>query len=82
VVPVRDGERDLEPAIRRLRAFLDDSFPFAARITIADNGSTDDTWAQALELAGEFPLVRAVRIERPGRGGALRTIWTGSDADT
>ena len=81
VVPVRNEERDLGPAVRRLRAFLDDGFPFAARITIADNGSTDGTWAQALELAAEFPLVRAVRIERPGRGGALRTIWTGSDAD-
>jgi hypothetical protein len=81
VVPVRNEERGLEPAVRRLRAFLDDSFPFAVRITIADNGSTDGTWAQALELAAEFPLVRAVHIERPGRGGALRTIWTGSDAD-
>jgi putative flippase GtrA len=81
VVPVRDEESGLEPAVRRLRAFLDDSFPFAARITIADNGSTDRTWAQALALAAEFPLVHAVRIERPGRGGALRTIWTGSDAD-
>jgi putative flippase GtrA len=81
VVPVRNEERDLGPSVRRLRAFLDDSFPFAARITIADNGSTDGTWAQALELAAEFPLVRAVHIERPGRGGALRTIWTGSDAD-
>jgi putative flippase GtrA len=81
VLPVHNEERDLEPAVRRLRAFLDDSFPFAVRITIADNGSTDGTWAQALELAAEFPLVRAVHIERPGRGGALRTIWTGSDAD-
>jgi putative flippase GtrA len=81
VVPVRNEEHDLEPAVRRLRAFLDDSFPFAARITIADNGSTDGTWAQARALAAEFPLVRAVRIKRPGRGGALRTIWTGSDAD-
>ena len=81
VIPVRNEERDLGPAVRRLRAYLDDSFPFAARITIADNGSTDGTWAQALELAGEFPLVRAARIDRPGRGGALRTIWSGSDAD-
>lgn len=81
MVPVHNEERDLEPAVRRLRAFLDDSFPFAARITVADNGSTDGTWAQARALAAEFRLVRAVRIERPGRGGALRTIWTGSDAD-
>ena len=81
VVPVRDEESRLEPAVRRLRAFLDDSFPFAARITIADNGSADRTWAQALALAAEFPTVHAVRVERPGRGGALRTIWAGSDAD-
>ena len=81
VVPVRNEERDLGPAVRRLRAFLDDRFPFAARITIADNGSTDGTWARALRLAEEFALVRAVRIERPGRGGALHSIWSGSDAD-
>ena len=81
MVPVRNEEHDLGPAVRRLRAFLDDSFPFAARITIADNGSTDGTWARALALAAEFPLVRAVHIDRPGRGGALRTIWAGSDAD-
>ncbi|MGH3121794.1 MAG: hypothetical protein ACRDND_12325 [Streptosporangiaceae bacterium] len=45
VVPVRNEERDLGPAVRRLRAFLHDSFPVAARVTIADNGSTDGTWA-------------------------------------
>ena len=81
VVPVRNEERGLEPGVRRLRAFLDSSFPFAARITIADNGSTDGTWAQALALAAEFPLICVAHMERPGRGGALRTIWTGSDAD-
>ncbi len=81
VIPVRNEERDLGPAVRRLRAHLDDSFPFPVRITIADNGSTDGTWADARELAAEFPLVRAARIERPGRGGALRSIWSGSDAD-
>ena len=81
VVPVRDEESGLEPAVRRLRAFLDDSFPFAAAITIADNGSTDRTWAQAQALAAEFASVHAVHVERPGRGGALRTIWASSGAD-
>src|ERR1700690_669704 len=81
VIPVRNEERDLGPAVRRLRAYCDDCFPFAARITVADNGSTDRPWACALDLAGEFPLVRAARIERPGRGGALRSVWSGSDAD-
>jgi putative flippase GtrA len=81
VIPVHDEERDLGPSIRRLCSYLDDHFPFAARITIADNGSTDGTWALALELADEFTAVRAVRVERPGRGGALRSAWSGSEAD-
>ncbi len=81
VIPVRNEERDLAPSVRRLRGYLDNGFPFAARVTIADNGSTDGTWPQALELARKLPLVRAVRIERPGRGGALRAVWSQSDAD-
>jgi cellulose synthase/poly-beta-1,6-N-acetylglucosamine synthase-like glycosyltransferase len=81
VVPVRNEERDLAPSVRRLHAYLCDRFPFNARITIADNGSTDGTWAAALALASELDLVRAVRLEQPGRGRALRSIWSGSDAD-
>jgi putative flippase GtrA len=81
VIPVRNEERDLGPSVRRLCSYLDHSFPFAARVTIADNGSTDGTWAQALDLAGELAAVRAVRIERPGRGAALRSVWSDSDAD-
>jgi putative flippase GtrA len=80
VIPVRNEERDLGPGVRRLHAYLGDGFPFTARITIADNGSTDGTWAQALALTGELPWVRAVRLARPGRGGALRSIWSASGA--
>src|SRR5215510_1159637 len=80
VIPVRNEDRDLIPGVRRLHAYLGEKFPFATHITIADNGSTDGTWAQALALAAELPSVRAVRLERPGRGGALRAIWSASDA--
>ncbi len=80
VVPVRNEERDLAPSVRRLHAYLIDRFPFTVRITIADNGSTDGTWAAAVALAGELDLVRAVRLEQPGRGRALRCIWSASDA--
>jgi putative flippase GtrA len=81
VVPVRNEERDLAPSVRRLVAFLRDSFPFTARVTIADNGSTDATWAIASQLARELPEVRAVHMELPGRGRALRAIWSQSEAD-
>jgi putative flippase GtrA len=81
VIPVRDEERDLDRSIRRLLHHLQASFPFASRVTIADNGSTDRTWAVASALVREFADVRAVRLEEPGRGRALRTLWAASDAD-
>ncbi len=81
VIPVRNEERDLGPSVRRLLAYLRDRFPFTARITIADNGSRDGTWAVASALEAEFSSVRAVRIEQPGRGGALRSVWLASHAD-
>ena len=81
VIPVRDEERDLGPSVRRLHAYLARSFPFTARITIADNGSADGTWSAALDLAAELDHVRAVRLEQAGRGRALRAIWSVSDSD-
>src|ERR1039457_7206563 len=86
VVPVHNEERDLAPSIRRLVTYLRESFPFTARVTIADNGSTDATWAIAAGptpagLARELAEVRAVHMELPGRGRALRAIWSESDAE-
>src|SRR5580692_9915655 len=81
VVPVKNEERDLAPSVRRLVAYVRDRFPFTARVTIADNGSTDGTWAIARTLCEQFPEVRAVHLELPGRGRALRAIWSQSDAD-
>ena len=82
VVPVRNEERDLGPSIRRLVRYLRDGFPCDARVTVADNGSTDGTWAVARSLAESFPgEVRAVHLDLPGRGRALRAIWSVSDAE-
>jgi len=80
VIPVRDEERDLGPSVRRLDAYLRERFPFTARVTIADNGSSDGTWPLAVALAGELASVRAVRVGRAGRGGALRQVWLASEA--
>jgi putative flippase GtrA len=81
VVPVRNEERDLTPSVRRLVRYLREEFPFTARVTIADNGSTDGTWAIADRLAREYGEVRAVHMDLPGRGRALRAIWSQSDAE-
>jgi len=80
VVPVRDEQGVLEASIVRLHGYLTAEFPFAFRVTIADNGSTDGTWATARSLSGAYKEVEAVRFDRPGRGHALASVWSGSDA--
>ena len=79
-VPVHNEERDLEGSVRRLRHYLDTRFPLSTVVTIADNASTDATWSIAERLAGELEGVRAVRLDRKGRGRALRAVWTASKA--
>lgn len=81
VIPVRNEEGALAPSIQRLTAYVRTEFPFRSRITIADNGSSDGTWAVAEELAEELPEVRAVQLAEPGRGRALRACWLVSDAE-
>jgi putative flippase GtrA len=81
VVPVYNEQKDLAASIERLHAFLDTDVPYSARITIADNASTDRTWQIATELADRLPGVRAVHLDLKGRGRALRQVWATSDAD-
>jgi putative flippase GtrA/glycosyltransferase involved in cell wall biosynthesis len=80
VVPVYNEEADLANSVRRLSAFLREGFPFSAIVTIADNASTDSTWAVALDLCAELPNVRAVHLDAKGRGRALKHVWTTSTA--
>jgi len=81
VVPVHNEQRVLEASIGRLHRYLATSFPFAFRITIADNASTDATWLLAKRLAERLPDVGAVHVAEKGRGRALRQVWSASDAD-
>ncbi|MCC5581852.1 bifunctional glycosyltransferase family 2/GtrA family protein [Microtetraspora sp. AC03309] len=81
VVPVYNEQRVLAESIRRLHGYLTRDFPYGFRITIADNASTDDTWAIAGELARELPNVHALHLDEKGRGRALRRAWGESEAD-
>lgn len=80
VIPVYNEEHGLEASVRRLATFLRTEFPFSAKVTIADNASTDRTWSIAQSLASELDEVRAVHLEQKGRGRALRQVWMASDA--
>jgi putative flippase GtrA len=80
VIPVYNEETDLSPSVRRLHDYLATRFPFSWLITIADNASTDSTWARAVELTATLPGVRAVHLDEKGRGRALRAVWSVSTA--
>ncbi|MGB6583161.1 MAG: dolichyl-phosphate beta-glucosyltransferase [Streptosporangiaceae bacterium] len=80
-VPVYNEEKVLEQSVRLLHSYLTDNLPFDFVITIADNASTDGTFAIAQRMRTELPRVRAVHLDRKGRGLALRHVWSSSEAD-
>ncbi|MFD7553071.1 glycosyltransferase [Streptomyces sp. NPDC059835] len=80
VIPVFNEEKDLGPCVRRLHEHLTRTFPYPFRITVADNASTDRTPEVAAALAESLDGVRSARLEEKGRGRALRTVWSASDA--
>jgi glycosyltransferase involved in cell wall biosynthesis len=80
VVPVFNEAAMLEQSVRRLHRFLRSEFPFSWRIVVADNASTDATPEIAARLARELAGVELLRLERKGRGRALRSAWSASRA--
>ena len=81
VVPAYNEAPNLEASVTRLRRYLDESFPFRTLVTIVDNGSTDGTALIAQRLASTLNGVQALILARKGRGYALRTAWSASEAD-
>lgn len=82
-MPVYNEEKALPVSIPELRKFLlGPDFPYEWRIVIADNASIDNTPAVSRMLEDAYGgEVKYVRIERKGRGFALKTTWGQSDAD-
>ncbi|MEF9901966.1 bifunctional glycosyltransferase family 2/GtrA family protein [Streptomyces sp. P9-A2] len=78
VIPVHNEEKDLERCVRRLHAYLVETFPYSFRITIADNASVDATPRIAARLARDLPGTYWIRLAEKGRGRALHTAWSGS----
>jgi putative flippase GtrA len=81
VVPVFNEQAVLARSIRRLHDHLTEHMPFAWRIVVADNASTDGTPRIAAALAADLPGVELLRLSQKGRGRALRAAWLASDAE-
>ena len=80
VIPVHNEEAALVRAVETVHRHLC-QLPFTFRITIADNASTDDTPDLACLLSARLDHVRALLLNRKGRGHALKRAWSSSDAD-
>lgn len=73
----------LERQVLQLHAFLQRHFPEKGQwqIIIADNGSTDETFAIAESLAAVHPEIVPLTVPRKGVGLALKHSWGQSKAD-
>ncbi len=79
-IPTYNEAVTLEASVRRLHRYLSQRFPLPWLLTIADNGSTDQSWGIACRLASELGGVQAIRLDKKGRGRALRASWSASPA--
>ncbi len=81
VVPVFNEAHVLQESVWRLHRYVTEHLSTVSwRITVVDNASTDGTFAVAQSLVETLPDVAAVHLDRKGRGFALRTAWSASDA--
>jgi len=81
VVPVYNEQAALERSIRRLHSFLQENLPWAWRIVIADNASSDGTLEVANRLSRELDRTHVLHLDQKGRGRALRAAWSVSPAE-
>ncbi len=80
-IPVLNEEKAIEGSLHTLAAYLTAECSYDWCITVVDNGSTDKTWQLANALASSDARIRAFRLGRRGRGGALKAAWSTSTAD-
>lgn len=80
VIPVYNEAHVLAQSIGTLVGFLGAQLPYAWRIVVADNASTDGTLGVAERLAAQHPRVVVQHLAQKGRGRALRTAWLASEA--
>jgi ubiquinone/menaquinone biosynthesis C-methylase UbiE len=80
-IPVLNEERAIASSLATLASYLDTECSYDWAITVADNGSTDSTFDLASSFASENPRARVIRLDRRGRGRALKKAWSTSTAD-
>jgi glycosyltransferase involved in cell wall biosynthesis len=79
-LPVFNEAARLPDGFARLRRFLSEHCRFIVEVVIVDNASTDGTYDLACQLSRQWEGARVVRLDKKGRGGALKHAWLESRA--
>lgn len=81
-IPVFNEEKELEENIKKLSNFCFKHLnKYNWHITIADNASSDTTLDVAKNLANNNQRISFVRLDKKGRGRAVKEVWKSSNAD-
>jgi len=76
VIPVYNEEGELASSVLTLASYCEKNLhDFVWSITIADNASTDRTHRIARQLAQKNPKIRAIHLDKKGRGRAVKYVW-------
>lgn len=82
VIPIYNEQEELEANIKKLHSFLRKNlYNYNWQITIADNASTDKSLAITKDLAKKLTGVSFFHFDKKGRGGAVKRVWSKSNAD-
>lgn len=80
VIPVYNEARILKTNLLRLLAFIKRHHHQRWLITVAINGSSDQSFSIAKALAAKSRNLQVIRLKKKGRGGALKYVWLKSRA--
>lgn len=80
-IPVLNEEETLVKKVEEVLEFYERNKLENFLLTIADNGSTDETENLGRELARKYSKVKYIRLNEKGVGLALNTSWQKSEAD-
>jgi len=81
-IPVYNEEKELETNALALFNFCEKSLKkYDWVITIADNASNDNTPVIGMKLAKEYPGIDYFRLDKKGRGRAVKHVWSRSGSD-
>ena len=79
IIPAFNEEEKIEKNINKVVSFLRNNLD-EFEVIITENGSTDNTFIIALQVAEKNPCVKAIHIEESGRGRALREAFKQASA--